>query len=250
MNSGLCAAITGRACSRCTRPSTLSSSTASTFESSVAMSGTNSTSTSCALFGVLIHAAWRCFPRRAAAFVCRHHARRPATWSGRDASSFSSCVNAGTCEVSVPIIPMRMSAAATQSAPHQQNEDELHFGHCTLSWRATSVAMDLSTPLTYIKGVGPARAAMLEAKGLRHRRRPARLRSFSLRRPQQHENHRAAGPRRDGDGDGRSALGQDVGFQAPQPGVVRSVASRDSSRAMLAGKWFHGGYLANVLAAA
>src|SRR5581483_1725364 len=27
--------------------------------------------------------------------------------------------------------------------------------------------MDLNTPLTYVKGVGPGRAAMLEAKGLR-----------------------------------------------------------------------------------
>ena len=26
--------------------------------------------------------------------------------------------------------------------------------------------MDLTTPLTYVKGVGPGRAAMLEAKGL------------------------------------------------------------------------------------
>jgi predicted flap endonuclease-1-like 5' DNA nuclease len=26
--------------------------------------------------------------------------------------------------------------------------------------------MDLNTPLTYVKGIGPARAAMLEAKGL------------------------------------------------------------------------------------
>jgi len=25
--------------------------------------------------------------------------------------------------------------------------------------------MDLTTPLTYVKGIGPARAAMLEAKG-------------------------------------------------------------------------------------
>ena len=29
------------------------------------------------------------------------------------------------------------------------------------------LALDLSTPLLYVKGVGPARAAMLEAKGLR-----------------------------------------------------------------------------------
>lgn len=26
--------------------------------------------------------------------------------------------------------------------------------------------MDLNTPLTFVKGIGPARAAMLEAKGL------------------------------------------------------------------------------------
>jgi ATP-dependent DNA helicase RecG len=26
--------------------------------------------------------------------------------------------------------------------------------------------MDLTTPLTYVKGIGPARAAMLQAKGL------------------------------------------------------------------------------------
>jgi ATP-dependent DNA helicase RecG len=26
--------------------------------------------------------------------------------------------------------------------------------------------MDLTTPLTYVKGIGPARAAMIEAKGL------------------------------------------------------------------------------------
>ena len=30
----------------------------------------------------------------------------------------------------------------------------------------TKASVDLSTPLTYVKGVGPARAAMLEPKGL------------------------------------------------------------------------------------
>src|SRR5260370_1910692 len=30
----------------------------------------------------------------------------------------------------------------------------------------TSGSVDLTTPLTYVKGVGPGRAAMLEAKGL------------------------------------------------------------------------------------
>src|SRR5438094_3938283 len=43
----------------------------------------------------------------------------------------------------------------------QYNEAGFHFGHCTLN-----SPVDLSTPLTYVKGVGPARAAMLETKGL------------------------------------------------------------------------------------
>ena len=30
----------------------------------------------------------------------------------------------------------------------------------------TEAEVDLSTALTYVKGIGPARAAMLEAKGL------------------------------------------------------------------------------------
>src|SRR5258708_19831459 len=40
--------------------------------------------------------------------------------------------------------------------------------HCTLRVSVlTFFALDLSTPLMYVKGVGPARAAMLEAKGLK-----------------------------------------------------------------------------------
>ena len=42
-------------------------------------------------------------------------------------------------------------------APH----DHAVKSHCTLH------TLDLSTPLMYVKGVGPARAAMLEAKGLK-----------------------------------------------------------------------------------
>src|ERR1700682_4438026 len=40
--------------------------------------------------------------------------------------------------------------------------------HCTLRVSVlTFFALDLSTPLMYVKGVGPARGAMLEAKGLK-----------------------------------------------------------------------------------
>ena len=58
--------------------------------------------------------------------------------------------------------------------------------------------MDLSTPLMYVKGIGPARAAMLEAKGLKiaiekgkdlvrsgafQNQLPAKRRSEQLERP-------------------------------------------------------------------
>src|ERR1700682_2234873 len=40
--------------------------------------------------------------------------------------------------------------------------------HCTLRVSVlTFFALDLNTPVMYVKGVGPARAAMLEAKGLK-----------------------------------------------------------------------------------
>src|ERR1035438_8138779 len=47
--------------------------------------------------------------------------------------------------------PLKASPQAGLPAPH-----------CTLG----SARMELSTPLTYVKGIGPARAAMLESKGL------------------------------------------------------------------------------------
>ena len=163
MNSGLCAAITGRACSRCTRPSTLSSSTASTLESSVAMSGTISTPYLRAdLLGVLLDAVDALLDILAAALVGGHHARARDVIR-RVGSPFSSLVKAGTCEVSVPMMPTRRSAAGAQRRDGKECEDWFHVRHCTLG---EPRRMDLTTPLTYVKGVGPARAAMLEAKGL------------------------------------------------------------------------------------
>src|SRR5580658_8305677 len=82
------------------------------------------------------------------------------------------------CEVSVSMMPIRKSAATAGIV--QRNKISVSFTsgivHCVGDSRprglhrriASSIfKMDLATPLTYIKGVGPARAAMLEAKGLR-----------------------------------------------------------------------------------
>ena len=76
MNSGLCAAITGRACSRCTRPSTLSSSTPSTFVEQRGDVGHDlHAPLRVQLLGELVHAP-RCSPGYpAAALEGRHHAR-------------------------------------------------------------------------------------------------------------------------------------------------------------------------------
>ncbi len=107
--------------------------------------------------------------------------------------------------------------------------------------------MDLTTPLMYVKGVGPARAAMLEAKGLTTVEDLLAYVPFRYEDRSNVKTDRAAGAGRNGHRDRRGALGQDDRLQAPQPGPVRSRASPIASRAILVGKWFHGGYLANVL---
>ena len=66
--------------------------------------------------------------------------------------------------------PQRAGTGSRDRAETSGRRIELHFRHCTLWWEARARAasarsMDLATSLTYVKGVGPARAAMLEAKG-------------------------------------------------------------------------------------
>jgi ATP-dependent DNA helicase RecG len=106
--------------------------------------------------------------------------------------------------------------------------------------------MDLTTPLTYVKGIGPARAAMLEAKAL-----------FTV------EDLLGYVPFRYEDRSNMKTIAQLApGEMATVIAEVRStklsafrrrnlglfeVRFTDSSKAILMGKWFHGGYLANVL---
>jgi ATP-dependent DNA helicase RecG len=105
--------------------------------------------------------------------------------------------------------------------------------------------MDLTTPLTYVKGIGPARAAMLAAKGL------VTVEDLLGYLPFRYEDRSNLKPI------GQLAPGEMAtvicevssvkmsGFKRRSLGLFEARFT-DSSRAILVGKWFHGGYLANV----
>src|ERR1700683_758864 len=108
--------------------------------------------------------------------------------------------------------------------------------------------MDLSTPLTYIKGVGPARAAMLEAKGLRT---VEDLLGYVPFRYEDRSNVKAVSELAPGEmatviAEVRSASLS--GFKRRNLGLFEASFT-DRSRAILVGKWFHGGYLGKLAGA-
>jgi ATP-dependent DNA helicase RecG len=107
--------------------------------------------------------------------------------------------------------------------------------------------MDLATPLTYIKGVGPGRAAMLGAKGLST---VEDLLAYVPFRYEDRSNVKAVNQLAPGEmatviAEVRSASLS--GFKRRNLGLFEASFT-DRSRAILVGKWFHGGYLANVFA--
>jgi ATP-dependent DNA helicase RecG len=107
--------------------------------------------------------------------------------------------------------------------------------------------MDLATPLTYVKGVGPARAAVLESKGLAT---VEDLLSYVPFRYEDRSNVKTVAQLAPGEmatviADVRS--GRASGFRRRNLGLFEASFS-DASRAVLSAKWFHGAYLANVLA--
>ena len=67
------------------------------------------------LVGELVHAPEAVRDVLAAAFEGGHHAGAGDV-IGRGGVAFSSLAKAGTCDVSVPMMPTRRSAAAAQSA--------------------------------------------------------------------------------------------------------------------------------------
>ena len=106
--------------------------------------------------------------------------------------------------------------------------------------------MDLTTPLTYVKGIGPARAAMLQGKGLVT---VEDLLGYVPFRYEDRSNMKSIAQLAPGE---MATVIADVssaklsGFHRRNLGLFE-VRFTDASRATLAGKWFHGGYLANVL---
>jgi ATP-dependent DNA helicase RecG len=107
--------------------------------------------------------------------------------------------------------------------------------------------MDLATPLTYVKGIGPARAAMLEAKGLTT---VEDLLGYVPFRYEDRSNMKPIAQLAPGE---MATVICEVrskkvsGFRRRNLGLFE-VRFTDGSRATLLGKWFHGGYLANVFA--
>ncbi|HEY2015159.1 MAG TPA: ATP-dependent DNA helicase RecG [Bryobacteraceae bacterium] len=104
--------------------------------------------------------------------------------------------------------------------------------------------MDLTTPLTYVKGIGPGRAAMLETKGLVT---VEDLLGYVPFRYEDRSNMKTVAQLAPGEmatviAEVRTAKAS--GFKRRSLGLFE-VRFTDSSRAILVGKWFHGAYLAN-----
>src|SRR3954454_22474242 len=106
--------------------------------------------------------------------------------------------------------------------------------------------MDLATPLTYVKGVGPGRAAMLEAKGL------LTVEDLLAYLPLRYEDRSNLKPISQlAPGEMATVIAEVEtarmsGFKRRNLGLFE-VTFVDGSGEILNGKWFHGGYLSNVL---
>src|ERR1700691_5264682 len=97
----------------------------------------------------------------------------------------------------------------------------------------------------YVKGVGPARAAMLEAKGLKI------VEDLLFYAPFRYEDRSNVKTVRElAPGEMATVLAEVrstkmSGFKRRNLGLFQATFS-DASRAVLPGKWFHGGYLMDV----
>ncbi len=106
--------------------------------------------------------------------------------------------------------------------------------------------LDLSTPLTYVKGVGPARAAFLEAKGLHT------VEDLLYYAPFRYEDRSNVKPIRAlAPGEMATVIAtvrttKLAGFQRKKLGLFEATFT-DSSGSILTAKWFHGAYLNDIL---
>jgi ATP-dependent DNA helicase RecG len=105
--------------------------------------------------------------------------------------------------------------------------------------------VDLQTPLQYVKGIGPARAAMLEGKGL------ATVEDLVQYAPFRYEDRSNVKPIAQlAPGEMATVLAEvahtKVARIRGRMGLFEATF-RDGSRSVLIGKWFHGDYLKTVL---
>jgi ATP-dependent DNA helicase RecG len=106
--------------------------------------------------------------------------------------------------------------------------------------------LTVSTPLMYVKGVGPARAAMLEAKGLTT---VEDLLAYPPFRYEDRSNMKSVGQLAPGEMATVTAevkTARLAGFRRRNLGLFEATFT-DASGALLAGKWFHGAYLEKVI---
>ena len=107
--------------------------------------------------------------------------------------------------------------------------------------------MDLTTPIQYVKGVGPARAALLEAKGIRT------LEDLLSYAPFRYEDRSNVKPIAElAPGEMATVIAEVrttsfSQFKRRQLGLFEATF-RDSSGVPLLARWFHAGYLADVIA--
>src|ERR1700690_532304 len=108
------------------------------------------------------------------------------------------------------------------------------------------ISLALSTPLMYLKGVGPARAAMLEGKGLKT---VEDLLAYPPFRYEDRTNVKTIAQLAPGE---MATVMAEVkaahlaGFRRRNLGLFEAVFT-DASGATLVCKWFHGGYLEKVI---
>ncbi len=106
--------------------------------------------------------------------------------------------------------------------------------------------MTFSTPVKYVKGVGPARAAVLETKGILT---AEDLVAYAPFRYEDRTNLKSIAQLAPGEMATVIATvhsAELVGFKRRQLGMFEA-AFTDSSRAVLAAKWFHAAYLADLI---
>jgi ATP-dependent DNA helicase RecG len=106
--------------------------------------------------------------------------------------------------------------------------------------------LDIATPLKYLKGVGPARAEVLESKGLFT---VEDLLSYAPFRYEDRSNVKRIADLAPGEMATVMAEVESAklaGFRRRNLGLFEAIFT-DGSRQRLLGKWFHGGYLADKL---